>query len=220
LVEKLETAPRTAFGQNARDFIANTLPGDISYRRREPLDCGERRWLDRDIEPRGKSHRANHAQSILFVSLIRIANSAKPVPLKIFTPAHQVDNVISNRIINHAVDRKITAPDIFFQSSVAYMARPPPVQVRPIMAKARDLKRLAANEDKNDAKLRTHRNGFRKETLDIFGVSAGRDIEILRRFIEQHIAHAAAGKISFIAFLPKMLNNGNGSFTSRHRRFH
>src|SRR5678815_1398993 len=75
------------------------------------------------------------------------------------------------------------------------------------MAKGRNLKVRAVDDDENYPELRTHRNSTRENALHILGPSASRDVIILWLFVQQHIAHAAAGKKTFIACSTQLLND-------------
>ena len=78
------------------------------------------------------------------------------------------------------------------------------------MAKARDFERLSIDQHQDDAELCADGNRLRKNTLQIFGPRAGGDVVILRRLVEQHVAHATAGEKGFIAFLAQTLNDKPG----------
>ena len=91
---------------------------------------------------------------------LRIADGANPPLLQILASVDQVDDCASDRIINHAVDCKIASPDVFFQAAIAHLARPAPVQIRPVVPKTGDLERLALNQHQDDAELRPDRERF------------------------------------------------------------
>ena len=67
------------------------------------------------------------------------------------------------------------------------------------MPKGRDLKRLAIDDNQNDAELRSHGDSLRKKPLNLFRPGIGRDVVILRWLLQQHIANATAGEESLVA---------------------
>ena len=67
------------------------------------------------------------------------------------------------------------------------------------MPKGGDLKRLAIDDNQNDAELRSHGDSLRKKSLNLFRPGIGRDVVILRWLLQQHIANATAGKESLVS---------------------
>ncbi len=106
-----------------RDFLANALPGDLRDGTGEFFDRVERRRVDFKIEAGGKPHGADHAQPVFFKALFRVADGADKAPLKIPPAFDQVDHPIFDRIVDHSIDRKITAQYIFLEAAVTHVAR-------------------------------------------------------------------------------------------------
>ena len=134
-----------------------------------------------------------------------IANGADDAPPRSSWPSTKSMTRSSMRIVNHAVDGEVATPDVFLETAVAHMARVAAVQIRAVMTKTRDFERRAVDEHKNHAKLRADGERIWKNALNVFRSRGGGDVVVLRLFFEQHIAHAAAGEISLIAFAPQTL---------------
>ena len=132
----------------------------------------------------------------------------------------QIDHAIFNGIVNHAVDRKISAADILFKTAVTHVTRMAPVQIGPVVAIARDLKPVSVEQHQDHAELRADRNRVGKDSLDVFRPGIGRDVIVLRRVFEQHIAYATAGKKGLIACGTQTSNDGNSSILCRHKSAH
>ena len=69
------------------------------------------------------------------------------------------------------------------------------VQISAIGAKGRDFHLEAIFQDHDDAEVRADRVGARKDFLHFFRTRGSGDVEILRRRVEEEVAHAAAGEI-------------------------
>src|SRR4029453_10793885 len=174
--------------------------------------------FNRKIQAGGKTHRSYHAQPVLFKTRMRTTDGADHAAVYIPPPPDAIDNLICDRIIDHSIDRKVAPKNIFVQTAVAHVARPPAVQIRAIVTKTCNLEWLAFDHDQDDAKLRAHRNGFGENLDDVVGLRVRRDIIILRRFSEQHIAHTPARQIAFVARVAQTLNNSDGLVFLRHRQ--
>src|SRR5262249_2168593 len=98
------------------------------------------------------------------------------------------------------------------------MGRPPAVQIRTIVAKARDLERLAFNDHEHDTKLGADRNGFGENVYDIVRPGIRRDIIILRRFSKEHIAHTPTRQIALVALFAQTFNDRDRLVFFRHRQ--
>src|SRR5262249_20223930 len=99
-----------------------------------------------------------------------------------------------------------------------YVGRPSAVQIRAVVTKARNFEWLTLDHDQYDAKLRAHGDSFGKNLNDVVGLGIGRDIIILWRFPEQHIAHRPARQIAVVALVAQTLNNSDGFVFLRHRQ--
>ena len=82
--------------------------------------------------------------------------------LQILSSADEIDNSICDRIIDHPIDRKVAPENIFLQTTVAHVGRPPAVQIWAIVTKTCNLEWLAFDHDEYDAKLRAHWDGLGK----------------------------------------------------------
>ena len=130
---------------------------------------------------------------------------------------HRCADAVANRVVDHAVDGKITAPNIFFETTVAHIARMAAVEIRPVMAKTRHFERLPVDEHQHDAELRAHRNRLREDVSHVLRARARRDIVIFRLFAEQYVAHAATRQISFKPLFSQALDDENGARARRRR---
>ena len=65
--------------------------------------CG----LDGETQPRGETHGAEHPQVVLAEPLVRIADGPDDAFLKVGLPAHVVDDLLLERVVEHAVDREV-----------------------------------------------------------------------------------------------------------------
>jgi hypothetical protein len=165
------------------------------------------------LETGRETYGANDAQPIFLEAMPCITNGANHAPLKVFLTFHQVDQSVSDRIIDHAIDGKVTAKNIFFQTPIAHVAGSATIQIRPVMTKARHLEGLAVDQHQDDAELRPDRNGLGKDALNILRLGVGRNIVVLWQLLQQHIAHAPTGKKRLIAFLTEASNDKNSLFT-------
>ena len=102
-----------AFDEHFGQLVAHTLAGNLMDPGSQLLDRAECLRLDGVTEPRGKAHRAQHAQLVFGETQSRIADGADDFGSQILLPADVVENFVRYGIEQQAVDSEVAALDIF-----------------------------------------------------------------------------------------------------------
>lgn len=76
-----------------------------------------------------------------------------------------------------------------------HFSRTPPIQVRTVGTKGRDLELQPILQHNDDAKVRTDRVRAREKFLHNLGSRIRRDIDVFGRLAADQIAHAATSKV-------------------------
>ena len=111
-IHELEAPARAAFGENARNLLADPLPRDARHIRRLGANRLEGFGFDLEAEARGEARRADHAQAILLKARARVADGADDAGGEVLPAADFVDHAVCDRIVHHAVDGEIAPPDV------------------------------------------------------------------------------------------------------------
>ena len=108
-IEQFKSAAGAAFGEHLGQFFAHALAGDLVNLRRQLLDCRHGCGIDLEIEARGKTHGAQHAQFVFGKAAFGIADGAHDSGLQIVAAADKIQNFVGCRIEHHAIDGEIAA---------------------------------------------------------------------------------------------------------------
>lgn len=174
------------------------------------------RVVDAKAEARGESDRANQSQPVLAESRRGVAHRANQTRFEIGAASHVVDGFSGDRIFEHRVDRKIASLGIRYRVAERNVVRPAPVEVRPVLAKRRDLVIVSVDRDDEDSELLADRDGLFEQPLDLVGLGGGRDVEIRRLDAEQAVAHAASREYGLVPRVLQAPDDLDGIFAKRH----
>jgi hypothetical protein len=129
----------------------------------------------------------------------RVADGADHARAQVGDPLDEVVDLARQRVFEERVDREVAPAGIVVRGAEMHGAGTPAVDVRVVGAERRHLEARAALDDQDDAELRAHRDGARKETLHRLGRRAGRDVVVLRLATEQPVPDAASGEVRLVA---------------------
>ena len=207
-VEKLEATPRRAFSEDAGEFFADALRRYLGYGRCLLAYRRKRSGFDFKAQSSRKANGTQHAKLVFGEAQPGIADGAEDLLMQIGLAADKVQHAVfqavallkRERVQQQAVDGEVTPQDILARiGREPHSIRPPPIAVRPIVAKSGDLRRDAfafvVGQHQHNAKMRAYGLGARKGLLDFFGGCGGGYVEILRVDAKQHIAHASAREV-------------------------
>src|SRR5258708_24469000 len=149
-----ECRARVSFGEHPGQLIATPLAGENVEFVRQFLDGGKRGWLDGVAESRSKPNRAQHTQLVFGKALPGIPDGANNLRVQVFSSADKVEDLVADRIKQHAVDGKVAAGHVFPRiGAEAHLVRMTAVGVANVAAKGRDLHVSLRARHEHDAKL-------------------------------------------------------------------
>ena len=194
-IEQIPAARAIWRKENADQFFANPLRADLRDRGGIPAQRFPRFRLDLEPKDGRETNRAQHAQTILRKTSFGIADCPDQSRLEVRAAANEIDHFLCSRIEEHSVNREIAPGRILFGSRKMDLGRSASVEISAIRAKGRDLKLKPAFQDNNHSEMRAHRISPRKNFLHRLRSGVGRDVDVLRRFASEEIAHTTAGEI-------------------------
>ena len=166
--------------------------------------------LDGIIEPRREPHRAQQPQLVLRETLLGISDRADQAAADVFLALDPVNHALRGRIVEHAVDREVAPGDILARRAEPHAVRVAAVGRGRVRPKSGDLEVARAGEHHHHAELRADRQASRKKPDDLFGARARGDVVVVRLDAHDHVADAAAGKVSLMARGAKRLDDPLG----------
>ena len=208
----------------------------LGNQRRVAPDGIHRVRIDREVEPRGQHHRAQHAHGILLEPHVRVADRANHARAQILEAAGVVDDREGRDVVEQRVDREVAAEGVLLGRAERVVAR---MHVRPIAA-ARLLRLgllggLARNDlllgqlllaqlpaerghlDRLGAELHVHEPeapaddpAVAEQPLHLVRVRRRADVEVLGTTVEQHVTHAAAHQVGDVIRLPQPVEHLQG----------
>ena len=171
-------------------------------------DSFHRSPLDREPEPRGKSHRPQHAQLVLrkpdrwftdcpYQLRVEIAAAANEIQNAVF---HPIACVEGNRIEQQSIDGEVPAQYVLARvERELHCIRSAPIAVGAVMPEGRNLGRNVflgkMIDHQYNTEMRTHGLSARKRRLHQVGRSRSCHVEILWRHAQQQIPHTSAREI-------------------------
>src|SRR5439155_4993303 len=196
-----------------------------------PLDRVDDRRIDREIQPRGERHRAQHPNRILEDADFRIADRSHDTRAQIVEPADVIDDRKSRDVVEERVNREVAAEGVFLgcAEGVVVMNQRPVVcgggraallygglmdrrryavradffAGRDLPPEGGDLDHLRPEFHVSEAETPADDPAVPKQLLDLIGVRGGADVEVFRPSSEQQVADAAADEISDVVELPE-----------------
>src|SRR5258708_30411559 len=149
------------FGQHAGQLIANPLAGDnLDFVCQIP-DGGKRGRLNGVAESRSETDRAQHTQLVFGKALSGITDGADDFGFQILPSADEVEDLVADRIKQHAVDGEIAAGYVFSRIlTETHFVRMAAIGVANVTAKGCGFYVSLWGGNEHDAKLRSDRVGL------------------------------------------------------------
>src|SRR5262245_7213533 len=191
-----------AFHQNSRQLISNTFAGDLVDLGRHCQDRIPSLLLDRVAQPRAETDGSENSQFVFFESRARIADGANDFCIDIGAAIDVINDFIRKRVIQQAVDRKISSQYVLLRVGENHAAQVSTVDISFIGTKGCNLKWMAALDYQYNPKLRTNRFGSRKNSGDLFRISTCSNVVINRLDFHHHVTDTAAHKVSLMTMDP------------------
>src|SRR5208337_3523878 len=192
-IEELETLPGLPLGENLQNLVTDALGAHLADLHRLFSYGFLRRCIQREFQTRRKAHRAQHAQAVFAETLIRVADGANPARADIGLPAHIIDYLLLQRIVEEAVNGEVASQDVLLRSfCVPDLTRMPPVGVASITAERRHFHVAFLARHNHHTELSPYRQAFRKKPHHLLRHSIGRDVKILWNEAHHQVAHTAA----------------------------
>ena len=178
-----------AFGK----FLADPLDRNSG---KEFLCMGPDRLLgvrvDLETETAGEAHAADHAEAVFFDPLVGVADSADDFFLQILPAADEIEDFLFEGIVEHAVDRKIAPLRVLRRRCEFDAGGPAAIFIIQVLPESSYLVLMPLDDDEHDPESDADGYCMGKEGLDRLWRGIGRNIDIVRRVIEEKIAHPAA----------------------------
>ena len=191
-MEQRETARGVGRGEEFDQFLAHPLGADETDFLGEFLHGGKGLGRDGEVELRGEANGAEHPQVILAEAFFGRAHGADEFGAQVRLAADPVVQLLGQRIVEESVDREVAADGVLAGVGETHRFRAASVLIVCFGAEGGDLILLPFLDDDHDAKLFTHRDGVREETLGVIGPRIRGDVEVLRLAPKQRVTHAAA----------------------------
>jgi hypothetical protein len=162
----------------------------------------ERDRLDGEVEPRGELHRAQHAHRVLAEPDVRVADGANQAALEVGHAGDVVDHALGLDVVEQAVDGEVApagvlgvaAEDVVPADQELVVVRRVVTLAR-VGAEGRRLDDLRPEEDVSQPEPASDDAAIAEQLPDFFWSCARRDVEVLRRPVEQQIADASADEV-------------------------
>ena len=212
--EQTDTCGSARGGQNLADFRRNSLPTDHGDLIGHPADRPPRRGIQLEIEPGGKTHRAQHPQFVLGEPFDRIADRPDPPEPEVFAAADIVNHFLANRIEKEPIDREIAARSVHFGRAEVNVVGMATIGVAHVIAERGDLDLPGPRrpDHRDHAKGRAQREGSpaaeKRANLVWFRIRC--HVVVLRLPAEQLVPDAAAGPIRQVTGLAKPADHVHG----------
>ena len=187
--------------QQLEQLRGNPLAADVVEQPAVAAHRGRRLRRDLEAEHRGEAQRPQNAQRVLAEAGVRHADAADHARAQVGLPAEVIGKPVVG-MPRHRVDREVPPREIVAQLVCkAHAVRMAVVGVAAVDAVGRDLDGLPVQQHRDGAVLEPGGDhALRREDLaHLLGQGAGGQVEVLRRYAQQHITHAAADEPSLIA---------------------
>ena len=206
-----------AAGQQLQHLIEQSRGGHVFDQLGHPVNRLARGLVDREAELGGKPHRAQHAHRVFAIAVGRVADHAQPARAQILDAVVIVEHVARGRVVIERVDREVAPRRIFVLLAVQVVGQHAAVFVDQAVdvdqrAKRRHLDRLLAEHHVHQLEAAADDERAPKMRLDLLRRGIGGDVEVLRRDVEQQVAHGAADDVRAMAgFLQRLAHAQRGA---------
>ena len=208
LVEQVQAAHPVGAEEDADQLLADALGADGVDFRGLPLQRLPGGGVDFELEDGGETDCAQHPQAILAETARCVADGAQEAEVEVRATADEVDYLLCEWVVEHAVDGEVAALGILAGSGKRDGFGVAAIDVGAVGAEGGDFELPAVLEDADDAEMRAHGDGAREEALDFLRAGAGGDVVVLGLDAAQHVADAAAGEIGDVAGIAETANDG------------
>ena len=179
--------------QHAPQFRRDPLGADDVNFRRHLRDSRLRVASETKFQMRCEANGSQHPELVFSHPFMRIADRSNVTLAQITLAPDEVEHLLLQRVVEHAVDREITPLSILFRRTERHRIRPPSIGVNAVAPKGRDFdipRSLGAN-DHNNAKRDTHVECLTsfENFANLLRSRIGRDVVVLRCFVEQMISN-------------------------------
>ncbi len=216
-VEQFEAAARRAFREQAGEFVANALGGNLVDFRRQAANGGEGGELNGEAESCRETDGAKHAEFVFLEAEFRVADGADEARIEIGAAADQIDHLAGARIHQQSVDREIAAANVVGRRMrIDHAIGMAAVGVADIGAERGDFDLNALLDHDHDAEFCADGQAAGEKRFDALGRGIGRDVVVGGFAAENQIAHAAADKIGLVAGLGEHAADFLGEFARSH----
>ena len=211
-VEELEAAAGSAFGEDAGEFVADSLGGDVVDGGGLGGDGGGGGGIDLEVEAGGEADRAEHAELVFGEAEGGVADGSDDSGGEVFAAVDVVEGcgggivglVEEDGVEEHAVDGEVAAEDVLFRrGGEADGVGAAAVRVRAVVAEGGDfgggLEAVDRLDDEDDAEVGPHGAGLAEEGGDLRRRGGGGYVVVAGGEAEEEVADAAAGEVGLVA---------------------
>jgi len=215
LIEQPKTSSRSAFSENARQFVSNPFGADLFDGWGHAANGIPSPRVDRVSQARAKTNGPQQPQFIFFEALIRVADSADDPVTNVSLTGDVINHTTAVRIVEQPVDREIPAKNVISRIGKDNAAGASAINIFLVRSERCHFKGMPAMDHKDHAELNADRLGVREDLHDLFGHCACCDVVIRGLEIHHHVAHTAADKVGFVPLAAQFVD-----YLDRGIRFH
>ena len=217
LVEEVEAADAIRVGENFDEFLADAFGAD-------GVDVGgvgaegvPRGGIYLVVETGGEADGAEEAEFVFAETGDGVADGAEGFGLQVGLAADEVDELVRDRIVEHAVDGEVAAVGVFLGRGEGDHLGTASVDVFVVGAEGGDFEGAAVLHDEDDAEMGADGLGVGEKFLHLGGFGRGGDVIVVRVESEEFVPHAAAGEIGDVAGLLQAAGEVGGGGFGVHR---
>ena len=204
LVEEVEAADAVRVGDDFDEFLADAFGADGVDVGGVNADGVPRGGFDLVVETGGEADGAEEAEFVFAEAGGGIADGAEGPGFEVGLAADEVDELVRDRIVEHAVDGEVAAVGVFLGRGEGDHLGTASVDVFVVGAEGGDLEGAAVFHDQDDAEVGADGLGVGEKFLHLGGFGGGGDVIV---------AYAAAGEIGGVAGLLQAAGDfGGGGF--------
>lgn len=170
----------------------------------------EGRFFNVEIKPGAKFYEPDHPDRVLAEADFGLSNRAQNSFFNISIPIDVVDHFFGFRVVEEAVDGKISAQYVFLFGSPDIISDDEAGCFSFSCAKSRYLDHLFPEADMREAKSSTDEDCVPEEGAHFFGSCRRGDVKILGLLVEEEVSDPAADKVRFIARFAELVDDIKG----------
>ena len=192
------------------EFFANAFGADAGKVGGVLLDGGLGCRVYGEIESGGEADGAQQAQVVFAEAIGGVADGAEDFVIEVVPAADEVEEAVIDGVEEEAIDGEVAAFGVFLGGGELNFGGSSAIEIDAVVAEGGDFDDAWANADEDDAERLTDGLGVAEEGPNLRRQGVGGNVVILGFQAKQQVAHAAAGKIGYVARIAQGADDGKG----------